>query len=822
MNGVGPLDHTTREIARGLADVLANALEPGAPPLAMSAAAEVARLLELRGLERVLVMAEQRTGAHRPDALTHVLERVERLLAMVRTHETVMPFVEADGELDALAATIGDQQWAPGEPAGPAVAAIALDDALPGWMLRGLPEEPVLVTAPVAAALRASLDWLGADTEQPVDVEIHDDFVALRLNVLQAEGLEGTGDVLGTVGGHLAPERAGSRRWRIVVPRLLQRQAFLLVEQGRLGLALPWHAVLKLRMLSAERAAEEAQVLPPLRWGATPAGERPAALIAHGLRRAWLFADRVVWRFAASPEEPDATPPVSGLSRAVLGEDGTLFWVADPAWLLRATPAVEPEWPIEDVAPVEEAPVETTEDAHTNGEAVVESFVDATVSGFDAPAVEMEPIVMEPLAEPALEPLPPVSEWTDDGVDDAPVEWLVTTGTERAAEQAGESRPTLSLLRPEDVEPLEASAPVADVIEAPVVESPESYVEPIAAPLAEPPHARDESSAPVAEVPSPADTASARPSRPMRALTRIAALQAAAAETPATQASAPAEPVTTPEVAEAPAAIEPVIEVPAVEAPIVAEPVVESAPVEAPVAETPALAEIEEAPPAEAPVAAVAPVEVDAPAVETPAIEPAVAVEAPASPTAVEPAAAVEPPAAVEAPAAIAAPEAHAPVEAPPAPAASAPAGPEAPTAAAAAIPSAESLEITSRLALVAEDSLVANIFLQRLLEQRGFRTVSVELGIDLARELGRGGWGLVCVDVQLPDAAGPAHLAAAVEAAAAAPTGVAVVALTRDADDEKLAREAGVVHSLRKPFEAGSVDRLFTQLGLPTRGGRK
>ncbi len=775
MNGAGPMDHTTREIARGLADVLENALEPGAPPLAMSAAAEVARLLELRGLERVLAMAEQRTGAHRPESLTHVLERVERLLAMVRTHENVMPFVEADGELDALAASIGDMHWAPGEPAGPAVAAIALDDALPGWMLRGLPEETVMASAPVAAALRASLDWLGADTEQPVDVEIHDDFVALRLNVWQAEGLEGTGDVLGTVGGHLAPERAGSRRWRIVVPRLLQRQAFLLVEQGRLGLALPWHSVLKLRMLSAERAAEEAQVLPPLRWGAAPAGERPAALIAHGLRRAWLFADRVVWRFAASPEEPDATPPVSGLSRAVHGEDGALFWVADPAWLLRATPVVEPEWPIEDVAPVEEAPVETIDETHANDDAAIEHVVDASAPVTEAPSAILQPIVMEPLAEPALEPLPAAPDWADD-VDDAPVEWLVTTGTEHAAEPASESRPTLSLLRPEDVEPLEASAPE--------VVMPELRAEPIAAPMAEAPEACVEPTTPVAEALSPVDTASARPSRSMRALTRIAALQAAAAETPVREAPA-AERVATPDVIEAPVA----------GAPADAEPVVDSEPVEPPFAdleETPAVEEhLGEAP------AAVAPVEVEAPVVEAPSIE------APAEPTAEAPVA----------PAAVAAPGAPAPGEAPPAPVAVAPAVPEAP---------AEPLEITSRLALVAEDSLVANIFLQRLLEQRGFRTVSVELGIDLVRELGRGGWGLVCVDVQLPDATGPAHLAAAVQAAAAAPTGVAVVALTRDADDEKLAREAGVVHSLRKPFEAGSVDRLFTLLGLPTRGGRK
>ncbi len=807
MNGVGPADHTTREIARGLADVVENALEAGAPPLAASAAAEVARLLELRGLERVMLLAEARSGAHRPEALTHVLERVARLTALSRTRESVEPFVEADGELDALAASIGDQQWTPTEPAGPAVAAIGLDDALPGWMLRGLPEDAVLVGAPVAAALRAALDWLGADAEQPVDTEIHDDFVALRVHVAQAEGLEATGDVLATVGGHLAPERAGSRRWRLVVPRLLQRQAYLLVEQGRLGLALPWHSVLKLRMLAPERAAEEAQVLPPLRWTAAPVGERPAALIAHGLRRAWLFADRVVWRFAATPEEPDATAPVPGLSRAVRGEDGTLFWIADPAWLLRATPVVEPEWPADEPV-VDDAPVADE--------------ASATI----ATPVEAEPLAaIAPVAEPAdetpePEAAPPASEWSEIGTDDAPVEWLVTAGPDPVSAPTPAPRPTLSLLRPEDVEPLDVAEPVA----APATAGPMG--EDATAPAVdESPRALVESED------TPASGSAERPSRFMRALRRIAEREAAAAPgtpdvappelpSPAAEASAPTDADVAP-IAESPtpdapvesvATIEPVsaseaesaalapgaveIEVPAVAEPDAKVPSAEIAPAENPVANESAEA-VAEAMPA---------VEPEAPAPVEPVPAPETELPRESRSRKSRAAAKTEPPAEAE-------PSAPTPAE--PAPAA------EAPAPAAPALP-AEPLEISSRLALVAEDSLVANIFLQRLLEQRGFRTVSVELGVDLAREIARGGWGLVCVDVHLPDTAGAAHLAGAVTAAAGAPTGVAVIALTRDADDEKLAREAGVVHSLRKPFEAGSVDRLFAKLGLPTRGGRK
>jgi CheY-like chemotaxis protein len=73
---------------------------------------------------------------------------------------------------------------------------------------------------------------------------------------------------------------------------------------------------------------------------------------------------------------------------------------------------------------------------------------------------------------------------------------------------------------------------------------------------------------------------------------------------------------------------------------------------------------------------------------------------------------------------------------------------------------------------------------------------------------------------VRLPDATGTEHLRAALRAAAST-GGTAVVAVSRDPDDEKLALDAGVVHHLRKPFEALPMERLFARLGIPLRGAR-
>jgi len=124
------------------------------------------------------------------------------------------------------------------------------------------------------------------------------------------------------------------------------------------------------------------------------------------------------------------------------------------------------------------------------------------------------------------------------------------------------------------------------------------------------------------------------------------------------------------------------------------------------------------------------------------------------------------------------------------------------------------------RSALVAEDSLIASIFLTRLLEQQGFLVRAVVTGAELKQELERSPWNLVCVDIELPDHRGADHLREVREAleAAAGRAGhapPALIALVRDAEDIAAARAAGISRMLRKPFGRGALLEQLQRAGL-------
>src|SRR5262249_32653075 len=112
------------------------------------------------------------------------------------------------------------------------------------------------------------------------------------------------------------------------------------------------------------------------------------------------------------------------------------------------------------------------------------------------------------------------------------------------------------------------------------------------------------------------------------------------------------------------------------------------------------------------------------------------------------------------------------------------------------------------RRALIAEDSIVGRIFLERLLVRRGFTVTSVGTAAELEAELKGGAWDVVMADVELPDAGRGEHLRRLA-------TPRRWVALVRDREDEALARDAGVPLALRKPFESDHLDRLLTDLGV-------
>jgi CheY-like chemotaxis protein len=112
------------------------------------------------------------------------------------------------------------------------------------------------------------------------------------------------------------------------------------------------------------------------------------------------------------------------------------------------------------------------------------------------------------------------------------------------------------------------------------------------------------------------------------------------------------------------------------------------------------------------------------------------------------------------------------------------------------------------------DDSLVARVFLTRLLERRGYIVEQAADAAECWSLLPEQEWAVLLIDVALPDARGRQHVADIV-AFGAQSGGVPVVALTRDAAEEREALMAGAVASLRKPFEATAVDDLLHLLPM-------
>lgn len=331
-----------RAIARGLRVALDAAFAARSPDAhAWSAAVDVADILGLGGLADVLREA-RRHREPRPAGLDHALERVQRLATECEGRGDLAAFTEADRELGALAATLAQQEWVvtPGLPAPPTPSQSLAD------LLADLPVEDATVLArgvvslPVSAALRAALDWLGADEGGPIQVASQDGVVTFTFRVVHAPGLSPAGSVLALVGGALVP--VDGTRWSVRVPLHADRPPFLLARQGELRLALPWHAVASLRITAAAvREAFDEPSLAPWSPVQRPEGERPSALLAQGLSRAWLHLDHIVWRVFATPEPAHAPAEVPGSHLAVHTDDGEAYWVVDAVAALRAVPPVD-------------------------------------------------------------------------------------------------------------------------------------------------------------------------------------------------------------------------------------------------------------------------------------------------------------------------------------------------------------------------------------------------------------------------------------------------------------------------------------------------
>ena len=380
-------DAHAREIAAGLVAAVRTAIGaargPGAPgraasvpaggvlpgtraaDLAWAAAADVAELLELPGLAALLNACANASAPGRdpgPAAavpLDRALDRLARLVGETESSGDVRAFTLADRELASLA-------HAPGLGEGVKIAAArAAPTGAPTFEapsetedVRSLSElladfafddaaavAKAMVSLPVAAGLRAALEWIGADTGGRMHAEVQDAALTLVARAAHEPGLGPAGAVLWLTGGALVSEPDG--RWSLRVPLHAARPAFLLARQGELSLAIPWHAVARLRI--TDEAARDAMTEPSLQpWSplARAHGERPAALLALGLASAWLHLDHIVWRVFARPEPAEAVDEVPGGRQVVRTEEGEEFRVLDLERALEGVPPLETPPPV--------------------------------------------------------------------------------------------------------------------------------------------------------------------------------------------------------------------------------------------------------------------------------------------------------------------------------------------------------------------------------------------------------------------------------------------------------------------------------------------
>jgi CheY-like chemotaxis protein len=381
MASSGTGDAHAREIATGLAAAVRSAIattrQPEAPTaasLAWAAAADIAELLDLPGLAALLTAC---TGAPATATapLDRALNRLARLADETESRGDVGAFASADRELATLAASAGlawraavtAESTAAPTPASPGPGSSAPAETAVAEDVRSLDvlltdfafDDPsavarAMVVLPVAAGLRAALDWIAADAGGRLHVEMQDAALTLVARAAHEGGLGAAGAVLGLTGGALFPEPDG--RWALRVPLHAAKPAYLLARQGELSLALPWHAVAKLKITDeASRGAMTEPSLEPWSALARPRGERPAALLALGLLRAWLHLDHIVWRVFARPEPAEAIDAVPGGRHVVRTEEGEEYRVVDVAEALHAVPPLHTPPPAPRMHPAEVA-----------------------------------------------------------------------------------------------------------------------------------------------------------------------------------------------------------------------------------------------------------------------------------------------------------------------------------------------------------------------------------------------------------------------------------------------------------------------------------
>jgi CheY-like chemotaxis protein len=143
---------------------------------------------------------------------------------------------------------------------------------------------------------------------------------------------------------------------------------------------------------------------------ASGAGDHPVVLIAHGLRRAYLVADQLIWKLPADPVEMAPDPRVPELAGSVRTDDGETFRVADPAILLAEVAPI----------PVPDLDVRGTEAGAEAGASKAEpipSATPATVASSPSRSVHSAPAPQLAVIEPErVTPLPLRALIADDSI----------------------------------------------------------------------------------------------------------------------------------------------------------------------------------------------------------------------------------------------------------------------------------------------------------------------------------------------------------------------------------------------------------------------
>ncbi len=248
---------------------------------------------------------------------------------------------EMDPEIPRLQSIEGAGDGGPWTPSG-----VGADEALHGFAitgsLRGGLERRRLAPV-VAGALRVAVDHLTAGGPSgPLQVVADEAALEVRIDRIEPSGIAPAGEVLESVEAHLGVVPDGGGAWMIRVPLLTPNETFLLIEQGSLALAVPWHAVVRMRitdMAALARSAEQEgyAILPPLAPLSDPLADLPVVLLGLGLRRAYVVADQIIWRMPAEPTD-EAAPRGHGLGPMVRTHEGRAWVMLDSAHLLRDVP----------------------------------------------------------------------------------------------------------------------------------------------------------------------------------------------------------------------------------------------------------------------------------------------------------------------------------------------------------------------------------------------------------------------------------------------------------------------------------------------------